>query len=121
MFSSPIGIAVLVIWAIVIIGIIGIAINGLKKSKEKQLYKVMVANPCDTTVRQYIAAFEKTFGFFGNLANMDRAVAHRNNMMRQSQGWEVVNMSKNVSPQVKEQLRNVFIANGVPIKDMAVK
>ena len=52
---------------------------------------------------------------------MDRAVAHRNNMMRQSQGWDVVNMSNNVSPQVKEQLRNVFIANGVPIKDMSVK
>lgn len=121
MFSNPIGIAVLVIWAIVIIGIIGIGINGIKKSKEKKLYKIMVANPSDTTVRQYISAFEDTFGFFASLANMDRAVAHRNNMMRQSQGWDVVNMSNNVSPQVKEQLRNTFIANGVPIKDMSVK
>lgn len=121
MFSNPIGIAVLVIWAIVIIGIIGIGINGIKKSKEKKLYKVMVANPNDTTVRQYISAFEDTFGFFANLANTDRAVAHRNNMMRQSQGWDVVNMSNNVSPKVKEQLRNSFIANGIPIKDMSIK
>ena len=37
MFSNPIGIAVLVIWAIVIIGIIGIGINGIKKSREKKL------------------------------------------------------------------------------------
>ena len=39
MFSSPIGIAVLVIWAIVIVGIIGIGISGIKNLRKRNYTK----------------------------------------------------------------------------------
>lgn len=47
---------------------------------------------------------------------MQNAVNHRNNQLRQSQAWDIIKDSSSVSDNVKEQLKTVFISNGVIIK-----
>ena len=93
----------------------------LKTSKEKKLYSVMISNPCDKTVSNYINAFNATYGLGSNWYNTNSSVAHRNSQLRQGQGWKIIKNSSSVSQGVKEQLRNAFISKGVPIKDMSAK
>ncbi|MBQ3053421.1 MAG: hypothetical protein IJC89_00770 [Clostridia bacterium] len=66
----------------------------------------------------YIDYFEKSYGFFG-LLNTNRAVAHRNDLTRQAQGWELIKNSNNVSNETKEKLKTAFISKGVgvPLKN----
>ena len=62
----------------------------LKTSKEKKLYSAMISNPCDKTVLNYINAFNATYGLGSNWVNTNSAVAHRNNQLRQGQGWDII-------------------------------
>lgn len=87
-----------------------------RMSKERKVYKKMISNLCDSTVLSYIHFFEKSYGFLSGAVNRRNAVAHRNDLTRQAQGYEIIKNSSSVSDPVKEQLKNVFIANGVPIK-----
>jgi len=93
----------------------------LKNAREKKLYSAMISNPCDKTVLTYIDSFNATYGLGSNWVNTNSAVAHRNNQLRQGQGWELIKSSSSVSQGVKEQLRNALVSKGVPIKDMSVK
>ena len=92
----------------------------IKTAKEKRLYPVMISNPSDKTVSEYIIAFNDTYGIGSNWYNTNSSVAHRNSQLRQGQGWEVIRSSSSVSQSVKEQLRNVFVSKGVPIKNMSI-
>ena len=47
---------------------------------------------------------------------MDKAVNHRNNLLRQSQGWDLIKESNKVSEDVKTQLKTAYLSNGVPVK-----
>ena len=93
-------------------------IKAFKKiNKEKKYYKIMLSNLCDSSVLEYIDIFNKSNqGVFVSLLNMQNAVNHRNNLIRQSQAWEIIKDNTNVSGSVKEQLKTAFISNGVSIK-----
>lgn len=88
----------------------------VRQSSEKNYYKKMIANPCDASVLAYIPKFNATYGFFSTLINMDKAVNHRNNLLRQSQGWDLIKESDKVSEDVKAQLKTAYLSNGVPVK-----
>ncbi len=88
-----------------------------KQTREKKYYKIMLSNLCNDTVLEYIDIFNKSNqGVFVNLLNMQNAVNHRNNQLRQSQAWDIIKDNTNISDNVKEQLKTAFIANGVIIK-----
>lgn len=88
-----------------------------KQTNEKKYYKIMLSNLCDATVLEYIDIFNKSNqGVFVSLLNMQNAVNYRNNQLRQSQAWDIIKDSSNVSDNVKEQLKTSFISNGVIIK-----
>ena len=93
----------------------------LKTAKEKKLYSVMISNPSDKTVLNYINAFNATYGIGSNWYNTNSSVSHRNSQLRQGQGWEIIRNSSTVSQSTKEQLRTAFVSKGVPIKDMSIK
>ncbi len=96
---------------------LGLGIRATNRmSKERKVFKKMMGNMCDSTVLSYIHFFEKSYGFLSGVVNRRNAVAHRNDLTRQAQGYEIIKNSSSVSDSVKEQLKNVFIANGVPIK-----
>lgn len=84
-------------------------------SAEKKAYSVMVNNPSDATVIAYLAAYEKTNTKFAQLLNSQKGVQHRNNQLRQAQGFEIVNDCDAVSNDVKTKLKTAFISQGVPI------
>ena len=89
-------------------------------NKEKKAYTVMISNPCNATVSQYLGAYAKTnTGFANFINNTNRGVQHRNDQLRQSQGWSVIRDCDTVSEELKQQLRNSLIAQGVPMKDIA--
>ena len=88
----------------------------LKQSKEKKMFKKMIANPCDSTVLTYIKAFNATYGFASTMYNSQFAVNHRNDQLRQASGWDVVKESDKVSEDVKAQLKTAYLSNGVPVK-----
>lgn len=91
----------------------------MRFNKEKKAYSVMISNPCDKTVSQYLNAYAATNSGFANfINNTNRGVQHRNDQLRQSQGWSVIRESDTVSESVKQQLRNALIAQGVPMKDI---
>ena len=87
-----------------------------RMSKERKVFQKMMRNICDATVLSYIVYFEKSYGFLSGLLNTNRAVAHRNDLTRQAQGWEIIKNSNNVSDETKEKLKTAFVSRGVPIK-----
>lgn len=91
---------------------------GLMKalSNEKKQFKIMLANPCDATVRDYLDAYAKTTTGFAHIQNSNRGGEHRNDQLRQAQGWEVLRENESISEDLKMQMRNAFIAEGVPVK-----
>ena len=89
-----------------------------RMSKERKVFQKMMRYICDATVLSYIDYFEKSYGFLSGLLNTNRAVAHRNDLTRQAQGWELIKNSNNVSNETKEKLKTAFISKGVPLKNI---
>ena len=90
--------------------------NISRRAKEKQLYRVMISNPNDLIVKNYIESFKKINGFSSSIFNLFWGSQHASDRMRQSQGYEIIKNSSSVSSAVKEQLKIVFISNGIQIK-----
>lgn len=89
--------------------------NIFNRYKEKQAYSVMVTNPSDFTVNNYIQAFEKINGFSAMIFNMVLRSKFSEDKARQAQGYYIIEDSTMVSAEVKEELKMIFLANGVPI------
>ena len=112
-FLLGLGILLLFVWYIS---------SGIKAMRrmgtERKVYAKMINNISDTTVMSYIDAFEKSYGFLSGIINSNKAVAHRNDLTRQAQGWEIIKNSNKVSEETKEKLKNAFISRGVPLKNI---
>ena len=89
--------------------------NIFRRAKEKQLYRVMISNPNDLIVKNYIESFKKINGFSSSIFNLFWGSQHASDIIRQSQGYEIINNSSSVSQSVKEQLKIAFISNGIQI------
>lgn len=76
----------------------------------------MISNPNDLIVKNYIESFKKINGFSSSIFNLFWGSQHASDRMRQSQGYEIIKNSSSVSSAVKEQLKIVFISNGIQIK-----
>lgn len=113
------------IWVAFVVLFIFVAYKEVKTmiafSAEKKAYSVMVNNPSDATVISYLAAYEKTNTKFAQLINSKQGVHHRNNQLRQAQGFEIVNDCDSVSNDVKTKLKTAFISQGVPIARRTTK
>ncbi len=90
--------------------------NIFRRAREKQLYRVMISNPNDSTVINYIESFNKINGFASSVFNLFFGSQHTSDIMRQSQGYEIIKNSSSVSSTVKEQLKIAFVSNGIQIK-----
>ena len=90
--------------------------NLVRRYNEKQLYRAMIENPNDSTVSQYIEAFNKLSGFGSALFNLQYSGQVGNDRARQSQGYDVVKESPNVSTELKEKLKLAYISSGVKIR-----
>ena len=82
---------------------------------EKIAFRKMITNLNDHTVNSYIRSFNKSYCFGSGWLNMVKAVNHRNNQLRQSNGWETIKNSDKVSIETKERLKTAFISRGVPL------
>lgn len=85
---------------------------------EKIAFRKMISNPNDHTVNSYIHSFNKSYCFGSGWLNMVKAVNHRNNQLRQANGWETIKNSEKVSTETKEKLKTAFISRGVPVKNI---
>lgn len=90
--------------------------NIFRRSKEKYLYRIMISNPNDSTVINYIKSFKKINGFASMIFNLFFSSQHVNDKIRQSQGYDIIRDCSSVSSTVKEQLKIVFVSNGIQIK-----
>ncbi len=90
--------------------------NIFRRAKEKSMYRVMITNPNDNTVNDYIKSFGKINGFTAMIFNLFFSSQNAQDKMRQAQGYDVIKDCSSVSDSVKEQLKNIFVSNGVPIK-----
>lgn len=88
------------------------------KRNERDLYKKMIVNLNDEIVLEYLEAFKISYSKISEFGNSNKHYAgqHYEDKMRQAQGYEIIKQSSNVSDSVKEQVKNLFIANGIPIK-----
>ena len=79
---------------------------------EKELFKQMLLNPSDATVRAYIPALNE---FYDNSpTNIKLEMANmKGHKTRQVQGFYTIYKSKNVSSGAKEELKNCYILNGL--------
>lgn len=113
------------IWVAFVVLFIFVAYKEVKTmiafGAEKKAYSVMVNNPSDATVISYLSAYEKTNTKFAQLINSKQGVQHRNNQLRQAQGFEIVNDCDLVSNDVKTKLKTSFISQGVPIARRTTK
>lgn len=113
------------IWVAFVVLFIFVAYKEVKTmiafSAEKKAYSIMVNNPSDVTVIAYLAAYEKTNTKFAQLINSKQGVQHRNNQLRQAQGFDIVNDCDTVSDTVKTKLKTAFISQGVPIARRTAK
>lgn len=91
-------------------------LNVFRQMNEKKAYKKMMLNTCDATVIRYISALKSTYGFTSTLYFTQYTVKHRNDQQRQSQGYAIIKDSANVSVAVKEQFKNICIANGITVR-----
>ena len=105
----------LLVWAWFIFAFYVIFSTINNKYKEKQLYGAMIANPNDQSVLYYIEAFKKVHNIFAQFFNLYFRSQHASDMMRQAQGYDIIKECPSVSQEVKEQLRIVFLSNGVQI------
>ena len=105
-----------VLWVAMMIAIAVIYFT--TKGNEKKIFKQMIANPNDAIVLKYIQVFKKSNGFISTLMSTgkDFGVKHRDDKLRQAQGYEIVCESPNVSDSVKQNLYNVFVSEGIPVK-----
>ena len=85
---------------------------------EKAAFRKMISKPNDNTVNSYIRSFNKSYCFGSGWLNMVKAVNHRNNQLRQANGWEAIKNNDKVSTETKERLKTAFISRGVPIKNI---
>ena len=90
--------------------------NIFRRAREKQLYRVMISTPNDNTVKNYIKSFKKINGFASMVFNLFFSSQHANDKIRQSQGYDIIKDCSSVSETVKEQLKIVFVSNGIQIK-----
>ena len=107
------GILFMIVWVFLAISVISML---ARTAKEKKLYKKMIADPCDKTVKDYIPAFNATYGFMSNLFNTQMAYNHRTSMLRQAQGWEIINECTTVSAEAKEKLKRAYASQGIKVK-----
>ena len=108
-----------------IIGIIQSVAWTRKQQKEEKLYEIMMLNPSDTTVSNYIKVFleasdmPKTLRLSGyDSMNAGKSIENKS---RQAQGYQIIMQSQNVSEQVKQQLTNAFMAKGIPIQQYTIQ
>lgn len=87
------------------------------KEKEKKEYETMLLSPSDTTVSQYIQAFLDSYpNSKVRVTDVNDEKKNLEDKLRQTQGYQIISQSPNVSAQVKEQLRKAFVTKGVPIQ-----
>ncbi|NLB82346.1 MAG: hypothetical protein GX800_12220 [Clostridiaceae bacterium] len=72
-----------------------------KIAKEKSEYSKMLANLCDNSVLAYIDTLQGLNSWVETFINLQPQANTYDSKQRQSQGWDIVNESSNVSTQVK--------------------
>lgn len=96
-----------------------------KNQQEEKLYEIMVLNPSDTNVSNYIKVFLEASDMPKTLrmTNYDTITAGKSieNKARQTQGYPIIMQNQNVSEEVKQQLTNAFMAKGVPIQPYTIQ
>ncbi len=85
------------------------------RSDEKSAFKDMVRNPDDDTVLEYIRAFQSSQNIITTIVSMKCGFGIRGDRDRQAQGYEIVRESPNVSEEVKTELYNTLVGEGVPV------
>lgn len=90
------------------------------RNKELSKYKVLISNTNDSTVLAWMVAFKKTRNFNTRsgpikLNSIDTS-QNVDDKLRYIQIYEIVKDSANVSSNVKEQLKVLFLSEGIPIK-----
>ena len=90
--------------------------NIFRRAREKQLYRAMISTPNDNPVNNYIKSFKKINGFASMVFNLFFSSQHVNDKIRQAQGYDIIKACSSVSATVKEQLKIVFVSNGIQIK-----
>lgn len=106
----------LLVWVLLIFIFYVLFSNIFRRAKEKNMYRIMISNPTDNTVNNYIKSFKKINGFTAMIFNLFFSSQNAHDKMRQSQGYDIIKDCSSVSDLVKEQLKNIFISYGVPIK-----
>lgn len=105
-----------VLWVVLAVFIVKTLTTYSKtKKKEEKVFKQMVLNPSDAVVTEYIDAFQKLHGNAYRHMSGGNAVEQRDAKIRQAQGFKVVWKSPYVSEEIKMQLYNAFLAEGVSV------
>lgn len=86
-------------------------------AKEGKKRKAMIMNPNDHTVREYIKVLLVARSWImRNVQPGDPTQMVLKKEMKQIQAWEIIKESPDVSPEVKNKLRNAFLKCDVSIK-----
>lgn len=82
--------------------------------KEQRAYENMIIAPSDSTVSQYIDAFTACHNNFFAKTPMNSGLTL--NRLRQAQGYSEVVKNPEVSAEIKERLKTILSAKGVPVE-----
>ena len=100
--------------AIVVYGIYYLILN----NNESRKRKAMIINPNDATDSEYIKALKSAKGniILRSVRPGNSETLHLEAKMKQVQAWEIVKESPNVSQNLKNELRTLFLKFDIPIK-----
>lgn len=87
----------------------------MKRSFEIKKFNAMINNINDSTVLEYLEAFRKTRNFGTRYGNQNPQMS-MSDKMRQSQGWDAVKSSSNVSQDVKNKMGQLFLKEKIIVK-----
>ena len=105
-----------ILWVVGVIFVVKTLITYYTTTKrEEKVFKQMVLNPSNAVVTKYIVAFRELHGNAYRFMSSSEGVKQRDAKIRQAQGFKVVWKSPNVSEEIKMQLYNAFLAEGVSV------
>lgn len=115
-FMQLFSVGFFILWVVVAVFIVKTLTTYYKTTKrEEKVFKQMVLNPSNAVVTEYIVAFRELHGNAYRLMAANEGVKQRDAKIRQAQGFNVVWKSPNVSEEIKMQLYNAFLAEGVSV------
>lgn len=107
-----------ILWVVGVIFVVKTLITYYTTTKrEEKVFKQMVLNPSNAVVTEYIVAFQQLHGNAYRLMSASEGVKQRDAKIRQAQGFKVVWKSPNVSEEIKMQLYNAFLTEGVSVQN----